>query len=90
LVGGDWNAHSDRWDLQCPPKRDEGFLENVMDEYDLMDVTDGEATHTNRRNSETSELLIDFFIMKTSMLDMLEISTELTTTSDHTIACALL
>jgi len=20
LLGGDWNAHSDRWDPQCPPK----------------------------------------------------------------------
>jgi len=32
LLGGDWNAHSDRWDPQCPPKRDGNFLENPMDE----------------------------------------------------------
>jgi len=32
LLGGDWNAHSDRWDPQCPPKRDANFLENLMDE----------------------------------------------------------
>jgi len=35
-LGGDWNAHSDRWDPQCPPKRDATFLENLMDEYDLI------------------------------------------------------
>jgi len=50
LLGGDWNAHSDRWDPQCPPKRDANFLENCMDEYDLIDVTDGEESYTNMRN----------------------------------------
>jgi len=53
LLGGDWNAHSDRWDPSCPPKQDANFLENLMDEYDLIDVTDGDATHPNTRNSET-------------------------------------
>jgi len=45
LLEGDWNAHSDRWDPECPPKRDANFLENLMDEYNLLDVTDGEATY---------------------------------------------
>jgi len=64
LLGGDWNAHSDRWDPQCPPKRDASFLENLMDEYNLIDVTDREETHTKTRNGETSGSLIDFFITK--------------------------
>jgi len=55
LLGGDWNAHSDRWDPQCPPKRDANFLENLMDEYDLIDVMDGEETHMNTRNGKTSD-----------------------------------
>jgi len=88
LLGGDWNAHSDRWDPQCPPKRDANCLENLMDEYDLIDVTDGEETHSNTRNGETSGSLIDFFITKSSMADRLEISTDLTTTSDHAVVCA--
>jgi hypothetical protein len=41
LLGGDWNAHSDRWDPEYPPKRDEVVLTNLMDEYDLINVTDG-------------------------------------------------
>jgi len=54
LLGGDWNAHSDRWDPQCPPKRDDRFLTNSMDEYNLTDVMDGEETHTYTSNGETS------------------------------------
>jgi len=88
LLGGDWNAHSDRWDPECPPKRDEVFLTNLMDEYELTDVTDGEATHTSMRNGEISRSLIDFFITKAGMADNLEISTDLATTSDHAIVCA--
>jgi len=88
LLGGDWNAHSDRWDPECPPKRDEVFLTNLMDEYELTDITDGEATHTNTRNGEISRSLIDFFITKAGMADNLEIATDLATTSDHTIVCA--
>jgi len=87
-LGGDWNAHSDRWDPQCPPKRDANFLENLMDEYDLIKVTDGEETHTNMRNGETSGSLIDFFINKALMADRLETSTDLATTSDDAIVCA--
>jgi len=54
VLGGDWNAHSDGWDPQCPPKNDATFLEHLMDEYDLIDVMDGEETHTNTRNGKTS------------------------------------
>ena len=54
LLGGDWNAHSDRWDLQCPPKRDAIFLDNLMDQYNLIYVTDWEETHSNTTNGETS------------------------------------
>jgi len=46
-LGGDWNAHSDRWDTQCPPKQDANFLESLMDEYELIDVMDREETHMN-------------------------------------------
>jgi len=88
LLGGDWNAHSDRWDPECPPKRDEVFLTNLMNEYNLTDVTDGEATHTNTRNGEISRSLIDFFITKAGMADNLEIATDLATTSDHVIVYA--
>jgi len=90
LLRGDWNAHSDRWDPQCPPKRDAIFLENLMDQYDLIDVTDGEETHLNTRNGETLGSLIDLFITKTSMADRLETSTDLATTSDQAIVCAQL
>jgi hypothetical protein len=88
LLGGDWNAHSDRWDPDCPPNRDEVFLTNLMDKYKLKDVTDGEATHTSRRNGEISRSLIDFFIPKARMADNLEIATDLATPSDHAIVCA--
>jgi len=90
LLGGDWNAHSDRWDPQCPPKRDANFLENLMDEYNLIDVTDGEETNSNMRNGETSGSLIDFLITKAVMADRLEISTDLATTSYHAVVCAQL
>jgi len=90
LLGGDWNAHSDRWDPEWPPKRDEVFLTNLMDEYELTEVTDGEATHTSMRNSKVSTSLIDFFITKAGMADKLEIATDLATTLDHTIVCAQL
>jgi len=88
LLRGDWNAHSDRWDPECPPKTDEVFLTNFMDTYELTDVTDGEATHTSTRNSKTSKSLIDFFIMKAAMANSLEIAIDLATTSDHAIVCA--
>jgi len=61
-----------------------------MDEYDLINVTDGEETHTNTRNGETSRSLIDFFITKASVADRLETSTDLATTSDHAVVCAQL
>jgi len=44
LLGGDWNAHSVRWDPQCPPKQNATFLENLIDEYKLIDITHGEET----------------------------------------------
>jgi len=88
LLGGDWNTHSDRWDPMCPPKRDANFLEYFMDQYDLIDVMDGEETHTNMRNGEISGSLIDFSISKALMADRLETSTDLATTSDHTSVCA--
>jgi len=59
-------------------------------EYDLIESTDGEETHSNTRNGETSGSLIDFFITRASMADRLETSTELTTTSDRAIVCAQL
>jgi len=90
LLGGDWNAHSNRWDPQCPPKRDVRFLESLMDEYNLIDVTDGEETHTNIRNGETSGSLIDYVITTASMADRLETSTDLPTTSNHAIVYAQL
>jgi len=61
-----------------------------MDEYDLINIMDGEETHTNTRNGETTGSLIDFFITKPSMADRLETSTDLATTSDHAIVCAQL
>jgi len=51
---------------------------------------DGEETHSNTRNGESSGSLIDFFITKASMADRLETSTDLATTSDHVIVCAQL
>jgi len=90
LLGGYWNAHSNRWDPQCPPKRDVRFLESLMDEYNLIDVTDGEETHTNIRNGETSGSLIDYGITTASMADRLETSTDLPTTSNHAIVYAQL
>jgi len=88
-LGGDWNAHSNRWDPQCPPKRNVTFFGNLMDEYDLIDVTDGEETHSNMRKGEASGSLIDFFITRALMADRLETSTDLATTSDNAIVCAL-
>jgi len=67
LLGGDLNAHSDRWDPGCPPKQDANVLKKFLNEYDLMDVTDGEATYTSTRNSEISRLIIDFFVRKASI-----------------------
>jgi len=88
LLGGDWNSHSDRWDPECPPKRDEVFVRNLMDEYELTDVTEEEATHMSTRNGEISRSQIDFFITKAGMAGNLEIATDLATTSDHAIVCA--
>jgi len=85
LLGGDWNAHNDRWDPQCPSGRDKVFLTNLMDTYGLTDVTDGEATHITNRNGVVSTSLIDFFIINHELVNGLEISTDLTTTSDHAV-----
>jgi len=65
-------------------------LKNLLDEYDLIDVTDGEETHLNTRNGKTSGSRIAFFITKASMADRLETSTDLATTSDHAVVCAQL
>ena len=56
----------------------------------MIDVRDGEETHSNTRNGETSGSLTDFFIVKASMADRLEMSTDLATTSDQAIECAQL
>jgi len=88
LIGGGWNAHSDRWDPQFQPRRDAVFLENLMDEYDLVDVTDGEATHVSKRGGEESHSHIHCFITTASMSDGLEIATDLETTSDQAILWA--
>jgi len=61
-----------------------------MDEYELIDVTDGEDTDSNTRTGETSGSHIDYFITRASMADRLETSTDLATTSDHAIVCAQL
>jgi len=61
-----------------------------MDEYDFIDVTDGEEIHTSMRNCKTTGSLIGLFITKASTADRLETSTDLVTTSDHTIVCAQL
>jgi len=87
-LGGDWIAHSDRWDQMCPPKRDEAFLDNLINKYNLVDVTDGEETHINIRNGETLGLLIDFFTIKTSMVGGFETTTDFATTSDNAIVCS--
>jgi len=88
LLGGDWNADSDRWDPECPPKQDDIFVMNLMDTFDLTDVTDREATHMSERNGEMLRSLIDFFITKAGMAVNLDISTDLATSSDHAIVCA--
>jgi len=58
-----------------------------MDEYDLIDVSDAEETHSNMRNGETTGSLIHSFVTKALMADRLEMSTDLATTSDHAIVC---
>ena len=64
LDGGDWNAHSDRWDPRCRPRRDYDFVETVMDEQVLINDTDQEPTDTCMRNSEIMESRIDCFVIK--------------------------
>jgi len=90
LLGGDWNAHSDRWDPQCPAKQDATFLESLINECNLIDVTDRDETRSNTRNGEPSGSIIDFVIMKALMADRFEMSTDLATTSDHAIVGAQL
>jgi uncharacterized protein involved in tolerance to divalent cations len=90
LLGGDWNAHIDRWDPQCSLRRDEVFLTNLMDTNGLTDVTDGEATHVTNKNGVVSTSLIDFCITNHELVNGLEISTDLTTTSDHAVVRAQL
>jgi len=58
LLGGDWNAHSDRWDPQCPAKRDATVLENLMDEYDLIDITDGKEPIRTREMAKLRDRLL--------------------------------
>jgi hypothetical protein len=88
LLGGDGNANSDRWDPQCPPKRDGVCLTKLMDEYDLTEATDGKVTDLCNGNGEVSTSPIDCLITKTVMSGKLEISTDLTTISDHTVVHA--
>jgi len=61
-----------------------------MDENELTEVTDAEVTHVCTRNGEVSTSLIDFFLKKAEMAEGLEISTDLTTTSDHAVVRAQL
>ena len=72
LLGGDWNTYSNGWNPQCPPRRDVKFLDNPMDKYKLVDVTDRVATNSNMSKGETSTFPIDFFVMKASMADQWE------------------
>jgi len=59
-----------------------------MNEYDLIDVTDGEETYINMRTGETLGSLDDCFVTQATVADRLETSTDLATTSDHSIVCA--
>jgi hypothetical protein len=88
LFGGDWNANGNRWDPQCPPRRAEVFMMNLMHKYGSTDVTDWEATHFTNRNGAVSTSLIDFFITHHELANGLEISTHLRTTSNHAVGCA--
>lgn len=88
LLGGDWNAHSDRCDPQYQPTGGAGFFKNLMDEYDSTDVTYGVATHMNLRNVKTLESLIDVFMTKALMANQKDICTDLPTTLDHAIVSA--
>jgi hypothetical protein len=69
LVGGDWNAHSDRWNPRCQPRNDVTFVENLMNEYGLVGVADQEATWFGNRNGEAPASLIDIFTTKAAMAD---------------------
>jgi len=90
LLGGDWNAHGDRWEPQCPQKIDTSLLETLMDEYELVDHMDRELTHTNMADGETAESLINFFITKATLTNRLEIPIAFETTSDQAIVFTLL
>jgi hypothetical protein len=88
LLGGDWNAHSDRWDPECPPRRDEVFPMNLMNTYRLTDVTDGDITDVTNRLGKLLTELTDFFITNQELANGLEISMDLTATSDHAVVRA--
>jgi len=61
-----------------------------MDEYELVDHMDRELTHTNMADGETAESLINFFIMKATLTNRLEIPIDLETTLDQAIVLTLL
>jgi hypothetical protein len=60
VLAGDFNAHSPRWNPHNPPRRNHHFLEELMDDYDLIVQNDGTATrHPDRHGNSDDEYLDD-------------------------------
>jgi ribonuclease HI len=55
IVAGDFNAHSPRWNSFCETARDQHFLEDLIDTYDLTVHNSDQAT----RPSSTVHSIID-------------------------------
>jgi hypothetical protein len=49
VLGGDFNAHSKRWNPRCTKQRDAVFWEDVIDEKVLEIGNDDQALHCRKR-----------------------------------------
>ena len=47
ILAGDFNAHSPRWNQLCTQRRDAGFLEGLMDTYELVVRNGPQVTRPN-------------------------------------------
>jgi len=83
VLGGDFNAHSKRWDPRCQVQRDVTFWESVIDENGLEIRNDGRPTHHWTREDQEGESVIDLALANRPIVRWTILADDHATGSDH-------
>jgi hypothetical protein len=85
MLAGDFNAHSQRWDLRCTERRDAAYWEDIIDEHGLVIGNDDRPTHHWTRNESEGESIIDLTLANRPVGKWMILDGSHVTGSDHKI-----